>query len=290
MISEKKVLTRDQASEIIRRASSDDSVLVGGQAVVFWCEHFGIAQPLPVLTRDIDFYGGKEAIVAAADRLKVFNARVYMASLDDATPNSGKIAFDLPGLEAGEIDFLYLIKGLGSMEVLEKAVPIVIDGIEINMIHPVLLLESKLTNVATIVRKRDPEGLAQAALAIDVVKHFIGSSIGMVEPRATLNILKRVLRYADTDEAKYCWYHHGIDSLDAVPLDVLQTSPEAVIQRFVSEGLPVERQRIEEHRARYQSIVDRQKAYEAGRHASAPQPTKTSVRRPAPADDDPSPY
>lgn len=282
MNSDHNFLTRDQASAIIQLASTDDSVLIGGQSVVFWAEHFGIPQPFPVLTRDIDFYGGKEAIVEAASRLQTYNPRVYLAAIDDATPNSGKIAVDVGGGDQPcEIDFVYLVKGLGSMEVLDKAVRLSIDGIEINVLHPLLLVESKLTNAATIPGKRDQAGLAQAGLAIDIARHFIASTIDLNEPRATLNMVKRVLRFANTDEARYCWYHFGLDPLQAVPVTALRASPQPVIQRFVTEGLPVDLQRLDEHRQRYRNIVDRQKAFEASRRA-APQPSP-------PVDGSPSP-
>ncbi|WP_321820893.1 MULTISPECIES: hypothetical protein [unclassified Burkholderia] len=261
---EKPALTRDQAALIIREASTEETVLVGGQAVVFWCERFDIPLPGPALTRDIDFYGGKEAVIAASEKLAAMNPRVYIASLDDATPNSGKIAVDLPGLEdACEIDFLYLVAGLGSMEVLEKAVPMQIDGVTINVIHPLLLLESKISNLKQIPEKRGFAGQSQAKLAVEVAKRFLVNTVGQVEPRQTLNMLKRVIRFSDGDEAKYAWYHFDIDTTAAVPLDALRQAGDPQIQRFLNEGWPVEEQRLNEHRERFRSIADRQKAYEA---------------------------
>jgi hypothetical protein len=281
MTSKSSYLTRDQASEIIKRASSSNSVLVGGQSVLMWCEHFGIEQPIAVLTRDIDFYGGKEAVLEAADSLGAYNPRVYMATLDDVTPNSGKIAIDIPGLATPcEIDFVYLVKGLGSMEVLDKAVEMWIDGVQLNVIHPLLLIESKLTNVATIPHKRGEEGVAQARLSIEIARHYIEMRMAEDEPRTTLNMVKRALRFATTDEARYCWYHHGLDVTRAVPLDKLKASKEPTLQRFVAEGFPVELRRLEEQRARYKQIVDKQKVFEAQKRA-AEQPS-------AAADDGPS--
>src|SRR5258708_39001032 len=129
------------------------------------------------------------------------------------------------------------------------------------MLHAVLLMESKLINVATIVTKRGLEGRTQASLALAVVSRFITDSIGEIEPRATLNMVKRVVRFADTDEAKYCWYHYSIDVLRAVPVDALNASSEPAIQRFMNEGLPIDLRHVDAHRARYKSIVDRQKAF-----------------------------
>lgn len=281
MSSEDSFLTRDQASAIIGLASGDGTVLIGGQSLVFWAEHFGIPQPLPVLTRDIDFYGGKEALVEAASRLQSYNPRVYLAAIDDSTLNSGKIVVDVMGPNTCEIGFVYQVNGLGSTEVLDKAVRLSINGIEFNTLHPLLLVESTLTDVATIPRERDTAGIARAALAIDVARHFIAGTVDVGEPRATLNMVRRVLRFASTDEARYCWYHFGLDLVQAVPVTGLRASPEPTIQRFVTEGLPVELQRLGERRERYRNIVERQKAFEASRR---------DARQPSPpVDDSPSP-
>ncbi|WP_321960049.1 hypothetical protein [Paraburkholderia sp. J7] len=282
MNSDGNFLTRDQACAIIQFASSEESVLIGGQAVVFWAEHFGIPQPFPVHTRDIGFYGGKEAIVEAASRLQSYNPRVYMAAIDDTTPNSGRIAVDVRGLDTPcEIDFMYLVKGLSSTEVLDKAIRLSIDGIEIKVLHPLLLVESKLTNVATSPRKRDAASLAEARLSIEVARHFIASTVDLNDPRATLNMVKRELRFANTDEARCCWYHFDLDVVRVVPANELRASPEPTIKRFATEDMPIDLQRLDERRARYRNIVDRQKAFEASRQA-APQPSPPVDNRPSP--------
>ncbi|EUC14794.1 hypothetical protein [Paraburkholderia hospita] len=263
----KPALTRDQASAIIQRASSDDTVLVGGQSVVFWAEYFRIALPFPVLTRDIDFYGGRDDIQQAEVRLQAYNPRVFYAEIDAGTINTGKIAIDVPGLpDPCEIDFVHTVAGLGAADVFDKAVRFSLDGVELNVIHPLALAESKLVNVATIARKRNPEGIAQAGLAIEIARHFIASSIGQVEARSTLNMVKRLVRFATfTDASHYGWYHYNLDLTQAIPVAELSAVTDPVTTRFVSEGLPVDLRRVVEHRERYRKIVDQQKAFEASR-------------------------
>jgi hypothetical protein len=70
-------------------------VLVGGQAVNFWAAHYEnrvpeLAIEAPFASKDIDFCGDAQAVRICAERL---GGKARIATFDDATPNSGTVAF-----------------------------------------------------------------------------------------------------------------------------------------------------------------------------------------------------
>ena len=80
-------------STIISKIASPDIVLVGGMAVDLWLKYYGIATEIPNLTTDVDFFGGRAAVLEAEITLKNDGQKVtsFIATLDDVTPNSGKL-------------------------------------------------------------------------------------------------------------------------------------------------------------------------------------------------------
>lgn len=147
-------LTPAETREVLRRLGdlTNRIVLVGGQALAFWVEHYTdrIATSGPVSSRDIDFGGTKEAVTIAADRL---DGTPRTPEPFSNTPNTGLVEFVDPGGHKRWIDFLGELygEGLNLSAIEEMAVGVdVPDGGDVTtflVMHPVHCLESRISNV-----------------------------------------------------------------------------------------------------------------------------------------------
>jgi hypothetical protein len=156
-------LTLDQAIETIAQSSNDNTVLVGGQAVNLWMIYLGIEQESNYLTRDIDLIGSRADAISANARISLPH-KINIATMDDSTINSAVIKVMFVGeSESRPIDYLTSLYGVDTEEIKRTAMDIAYNSYTIKVIHPVLLMVSKLSNL-NIESKRSPEGFAQANL------------------------------------------------------------------------------------------------------------------------------
>jgi hypothetical protein len=72
--------------------------------------------------------------------------------------------------------------------------------------------------------KRTRAGVAQAQLAVDVVRAFIRREIDVRGERAGLKLLERVTAIARDIAAVRVFLRHGIDPLAAIPLEDFRTT------------------------------------------------------------------
>lgn len=93
------------------------------------------------------------------------------------------------------------------------------DGIHVRVLHPLDVLESRLKNLAQLPSKRDPQGIAQAYLAIDVVSHFLEQLLTEEPARRLLDALERVARIAQEKTLETVFHDFALDPLAAVPAD-----------------------------------------------------------------------
>lgn len=242
-----------EITDVAIQSATDESVLVGGMAVALLCRHFGIGIPMPAITTDADFFGGRVSIAAAEETLNNLPTRTYLADFDAAaaSPNSGKIAVDVAaGAEPVEIDFLYRIDGLSSDEIEQKAITIRVGDKTIKVLHPILLLENKINNLAMYPSKRDPAGVMQATLSVQVAKVYL-QSMSKLNQRAILNTIERIARFAGREPACFAFKVFDIDVLD-----VFQDEPNRV-KEFYEKRLPQIKEHIASRRIRFDDMWDR---------------------------------
>lgn len=211
-------LRAKDAAQLITQTHSDKTVLVGGQAVAFWAAYFGIKSELAILTSDIDYIGTTAEARRASARLD-FEHRLKIATLDDATPNTAVITVKLPGYtELVLIDYLAEIIGLDSKQIQTSAVEADLHGVRLRVLHPVLLLHSKIWNLHRLESKRTPEGFEQARLAIRIVAALIRERIQARAPqREILRIVEAVGKFSATLPAVKAHAGWKLDCLAAVP-------------------------------------------------------------------------
>ena len=215
-------LTEEEIDQILRSCDGR-ALLVGGQALAFWAQYYQV-KPLGVLsvsvTSDADFIGTAQVARDLSQSLKPLGWRYWQPSVDDATPQTAKLSKRIEGQGIKQIDFLDSIVGLKTEGIQQRAVVLnLTDGIRVRVLHPLDVLESRLKNLAQLPSKRDPQGIAQAHLAIDVVSRFLEQLLTEEPARRLLDAIERVARIAQEKSLETVFHDFGLDPLNSVPVD-----------------------------------------------------------------------
>ena len=222
------ILKPDDAARLIAKTHSDRTVLIGGQAVSFWVKYFGLETKFPALTQDIDYLGTQAAAKFISSRL---GARLKAATFDDATPISAVMLVPLDGYpEPIVVDYMASVVGLSTTDIEKSAVTVQLEDQKLKVLHPLLLLQSKIWNLYRIEGKRTPEGIEQARLSIAIAAAYVVKLNST--KRDLLNSIEKIARFAATAPALYARDHFQLNCLDAIPAAVFE---EGVLPREFHE-------------------------------------------------------
>lgn len=235
-------LTLQQVEVALRQLGELDVVLIGGQAVQFWCREYSHAPELvnDVFTsKDVDFQGTKDALIQAAFRL---DAEPRIADMR-ALPMLGIVEFDAgDGEDPFAIDFLLHPTGLVADVVLRGAIKREADGFSVLVMHPLHCLISRLENVHQAPHKYDnPHGLKQLKAAIVCVREYIRAE-AQADIAASEATAKDVAKICESVSAISIWRTRQIDATSAIPTTGLSAT-------FYEHKLPRLLARIERKRA-----------------------------------------
>ncbi len=227
-------LRPEDAALLIAQTRSEKTVLIGGQAVAFWIRQFRIRPRLAALTVDIDFLGTKAEAKRISARLKIPH-KLRIATFDDNTPNSALLSVDLKGYpEPILIDYLASIVGVDSKAIEESAIVAEFEGQPLRVLHPLHLLQAKISNLYHLSAKRTPEGIEQARLAIEIAAAFIEQA--GVGQRDRLDAIETIGSFAATSAARFAADTYGLDCLKAVPASMLREG--ALPENFLKKRWP----------------------------------------------------
>jgi hypothetical protein len=205
---------------------SPRGLLVGGQALAFWADHLQVARPADLVsgvTADADFIGDS---ALAKDLGKRLGWRTWIPTLDDSTPQTGKVTHRLRNGAVKQVDFLSGVVGLTTKDLARRAVELEVPGMgHLRVIHPIDVLDSRIQNLSVLPEKRTAAGIAQGKLAVDVARAFIRREIGGHGERVGLKLLERIAEIAADVAAVRVFLLYGIDALQAVPLEDFRTTP-----------------------------------------------------------------
>jgi hypothetical protein len=257
---EEIALTEAEIDEILQGCGTK-ALLVGGQALAFWAQHFQIA-PAGVLashvTYDVDFVGGLTTARELAKQLKSAGWRLHAATFDDATVQTAKLSKRVEGEGIKQVDFLSGIAGLNTERIQSRAVLIRLAGGELlKVLHPLDVLESRLQNLALLPSKRNPHGVAQAKLAVEMAGAFLQQCVRAGSKGTVLQAIERVFDIAQNKRLAPVFHDHGFDLLAIVPADEVTSEP------FRAKRWPQIQAHIAQLRAAYASRreqLDRRKA------------------------------
>lgn len=217
-------LTPEDVQKILA-ICSPRGLLVGGQALAFWADRLQVERPANLasgVTADADFIGDS---ALAKDLAKRLGWQIWIPALDDSTPQTGKVTRRTKSGEVKQVDFLSGVVGLTTKDLARRAIEMEIPEIgRLRVIHPVDVLDSRIQNLHLLPEKRTPAGIAQARLAVDVVRAFIREEVVTRDERAGLRLLERVADIATDIAAVRVYLLYGIDPLKAVPLENFRTT------------------------------------------------------------------
>src|SRR5882672_6008934 len=111
-----------QEVQVILSICSPRGVLVGGQALAFWADHLQVKRPANLVsgvTADADFIGDAALAKSLGKRL---GWNTWIPSLDDATPQTGKVTHRLESGNVKQVDFLSGVVGLTTKDLVRRAV------------------------------------------------------------------------------------------------------------------------------------------------------------------------
>jgi hypothetical protein len=215
-------LTRSEVERILAICGRE-ALLVGGQALAFWALYYDV-QPVGVLssavTTDVDFIGSRNVARTLWESLGA-PWELATATLDDFGPQTAKVYATLPDEGVKQIDFLSAIVGISTADAMQRAVEVDLpEGATLRVLHPLDVLESRLRNLQALSSKRNSIGVAQANLALQVVRKFIGMLlVGGERPRNMFSAVNRVIKLALDSRLTNVAFEYELDVLSAVPVD-----------------------------------------------------------------------
>lgn len=203
-------------------------VLVGGQALNYWAGVYANRVPElqahgPYVSDDLDFVGTREEVVAVA---RVVDGEVRMATLDDATPNLAVVRYVDEVGEPRIIDFLATPLGPSVEEIHRTALSVRPESsptegaAQLKVMHPVLCMESRVTNVLRLPKYQGARGVRQARAAVLCAREFLRDLLAAGEVRAVLNLNERIFRFATTRDRRTTEARFGVRPFDAVLSDL----------------------------------------------------------------------
>jgi hypothetical protein len=219
--------TPDEVKRVLE-ACQGEALLVGGQALAFWALHYEVDRPEDLalrITSDVDFVGIGSTAARVAREL---GWKLHLPTLDDATPQMGKVTRTLPDGGVKQIVFLSGVGGLDTPGIRKRAATGTWPGsrVEVRVMHPLDVLMSRIKNLETLPEKRNAIGVSQASLAISIANAYLRELIAMGEERQVLKAVERVIDIALDPGATRIYLRYGIDPLRAIPID------EVKIARF----------------------------------------------------------
>ena len=217
-------LSPEEVKEILA-ICSPRGLLVGGQALAFWADHLDVRRPANLesgVTADADFIGDS---ALAKDLGKRLRWETWIPTLDDVTPQTGKVTRRVARSGVKQVDFLSGVIGLNTADISRRAIEMEIPGIgNLRVMHPVDVLDSRIQNLRHLPGKRNDAGIAQAKLSVDMVRAFIRREITDNGERAGLKLLERVADIAEGTAAVSVYLLYGIDPLKSIPLEEFRTT------------------------------------------------------------------
>lgn len=222
-------------SDMVERvldAATPDVVLVGGQALAFWMEHYDIQQPgdLPAISRDVDFFTRDASNSAPlANFARAIGGRAEIQDARAITALVGSAAAPAGEGRVHNVDLIHAVVGLDRDSVDANAIDVPRPGRNktFRVMHPLDVLKSRNANLHVLAEKQDAIGQLQLRLAIDVARKFLeeriehinhdGDAPVKVRERAILKVVGVVAALAKEDAANKNAERYGIHTADAIP-------------------------------------------------------------------------
>lgn len=225
----------------IRDAAGQPYVLVGGQAVNYWAEHYLSQEPglnalRPFTSEDIDFKGSHDDVQRIAEQLESqanYPPKVAITAL------AGFVPFQIGNLES-TVEVVRQIPGV-SDAANTPAIQAEWEGKTIRVLDPISLLACKLELAATVsqANRRDVPHLK---MLVPCVRAFLSEVLQQVElgtlpAKEWLKVANQVLKLTTQIRAQKLATQHQINWAEILPLTAIAKSRDEKIKRFHQQQL-----------------------------------------------------
>ncbi len=201
-----------------------DLVLVGGQALAFWLDHYSIEPTSPgsedeaYVSLDADFLGKRAHVKVLAD---IVAGKTSYPPRTAMTILCGQV-FVINDVDKTfmNIDVIHRIGNLDSEAVRARAVEASVKGRTFFVMHPLDVLVSRVENYRGIKEKQNRNGLRQIELSIEVARRYVLEAIGRDESVA----IKAIEKIAETARSAAGIFarKHGVEIYEAISTEVLE--------------------------------------------------------------------
>lgn len=197
---------------------------MGGQALAFWVAWFGVKvrdAPRAYITGDADFLGSREHVArfaAAIGGKAVYPGRRAMTALAGAVEK---------GAGAASVDVLHSLVGLDAEGVRRRAIEVshpADPSVRFRVMDPVDCLVSRLENLRRLAAKRDAAGAWHARLAGAVCRAFVEELLRLGDERKATRVAAALFRLAGSAAGLQAYAKHGVDLLDAIPVESFRSA------------------------------------------------------------------
>jgi len=209
-------------------ASAGKAVLIGGQALAFWMNHYGVDAsdaPEAVVTRDVDFLGERQDV----ERM----AAAVGGSVEFPKTTSilrGIVRKRITAETEYEVDVLWRVNGVSASDIRREAREQALNNhARFLVMSPIECLVSRLENLRTIQDKQTPAGIWQTRAAVQVARRYIEDMLRNGAEKQAIRAAGTILAAATHRMGMNAYENYGIDALDAVPID--QFSNKSFIQK-----------------------------------------------------------
>jgi hypothetical protein len=214
------------------RTAGDEAVLVGGQALAFWADRYGLRLPdgVSTVSNDADFLAHAPTSVDLVHRMaQAMHGQAEIARPRALTALIGQAIRPLADGEILNVDVIRSVIGLQHDVVRRQAVRVTeADGTAYLVMHPLHVLRSRLINLHKLPEKQDDKGRMQLALAIDMAREHL-RAVAAQSPRAALAsgrspiqpLVGEIERMARSDAGRKIakrWSLHVADAIDPTPI------------------------------------------------------------------------
>lgn len=216
--SSPRPLRFDEVTKILELASSEppEVVLIGGQALNYWADRYSpgsqfLREAAPFTSGDVDFLRGLPTARRIAELLP---GRLETKDVYDTGVTIASITYRDESGEDRLIHFLGEMHGMDANEVVRTSLRL--DGY-LRILHPVLCLESRLSNVFDLAAYRTEHARSQAFASIEVARAYVNELLTAGDVRGALDANERIFAYAKRRAAPCS--REGLDPFVAVVLD-----------------------------------------------------------------------
>lgn len=235
----------------------DRLILVGGQAIETWGVVFDVLAPTGnrhPLTEDTDWLGGKRDAQWLCKLLGEDATELKLASAHDHTPSVALAWLKRPDGRVLLMDFLHSIIGPSNEAIRRLAVPVKVGDFVLNVMHPLLCLESRLANLKSLPSKRDGNGRMQAEWAIDIVQAYINKILSDGDVKQARKACHKVAEQAEFQAGKFCFLHFNLDPMRAVSNSIV----EKIGGKFSELDWPNTVSRVNIKREKWREVASRE--------------------------------